>query len=67
MSDKKLAQSSAEPAAQGAIIDEHGREVPITDEMIQEALDDIKPQSIGWKTGMMEAITDDMLETAPKK
>lgn len=67
MSDKKLSQTSAEPAAQGAIIDEHGREVPITDDMIQEALDDIKPQSIGWKTGMMEAITDDMLKDKPEE
>lgn len=51
---------------QGAIIDEHGQEVPITEDMIQQAFDKIKPKSIGWKTGMMEVITDDMLENPDK-
>ncbi len=67
MADNKDSKPADEPVAQCAVIDENGEEVPITDEMIQHALDEIKPQSIGWKTGMMEAITDDMLEEAEKQ
>lgn len=62
MANGKDAKSMKEPANQGAIIDEHGREVPITEEMIQQAFSKIKPKSIGWKTGMMEIITDEMLD-----
>ena len=67
MADKKSESSTTKSSPQGAIIDENGEEVPITDEMIQHALDDIKPQSIGWKTGMMGAITDEMLEQQKKE
>lgn len=62
MADNKTKSSTSKPPPQGAIINENGEEVPITDEMIQRALDDIKPKSIGWRTGMMGAITDEMLE-----
>ena len=66
MADGKQNQSKTSQASQGALIDEKGREVPITEEMIQQAFDKIKPKSIGWKTGMMEVITDDMLENRDK-
>ena len=62
MANGKKTNSADVAASQGAIIDENGREVPITEEMIQESFKKIKPKSIGWKTGMMEVITDDMLE-----
>ncbi len=49
-------------SSHGAIIDENGNEVPITDEMIDKACMDAKPQSIGKHTGVMPVITDEMLK-----
>ena len=61
MPTKNCHPQTSAPKAGGAIIDDNGREIPITDEMINEALADVKPLSIGWKSGMMEVVTDDML------
>ena len=47
---------------QGFILNENGEEVPITDEMVTNAMKDIKLQSIGAHTGFNKAITDDMLK-----
>ncbi len=67
MSNQDIKQHTKNTPVGGAIIDEKGNEVPITDDMIKDALTTIKPHSIGWKSGMMDIITDDMLENASKK
>ncbi len=52
------------PVSQGHFINEHGEEVPITDEMVTNSMAEIKLQSIGAHTGFTKAITDDMLPGA---
>ena len=47
--------------SQGFVLNEKGEEIPITDEMVTEAMKDIKLQSIGAHTGFTKAITDYML------
>lgn len=43
------------------VLNEKGEEIPITDEMVQQSLDEIKYQSMGVHTGINKIITDDML------
>lgn len=52
--------------AQGFVLNERGEEVPITDEMVTDAMRKIKLQSIGAHTGFNKAITDEMLEDFKK-
>ena len=52
---------------QAYIVNEQGEEVLITDEMIDEAMTDIKLQSIGAHTGFTKIITDEMLEESKNK
>lgn len=54
--------SATQTPAQGYILNEKGEEVPITDEMVTDAMKKIKLQSIGAHTGFTKAITDDMLK-----
>lgn len=51
---------------QGYVLNEKGEEVPITDDMVTDAMKDIKLQSIGAHTGFNKAITDDMLKEHAK-
>ncbi len=61
--DKGKGTAKDQPKGMGAyLINEQGEEIPITDEMIDEAMKDIKLQSIGAHTGYTKAITDEMLE-----
>lgn len=53
--------SAPQTPAQGFILNEKGEEVPITDEMVTDAMKKIKLQSIGAHTGFNKAITDEMI------
>lgn len=46
------------------VINEHGEESPITDEMVVESMSKIKLESIGAHTGFTKAITDQMIADA---
>lgn len=46
---------------QGCIINEKGEEVPITQGMVEQSLEEAKLKSIGAHTGYTKIITDDML------
>lgn len=60
--------SKSSKDANFAIIDSDGKEVPVTDDMIEEAILNAKPQSIGKHTiPEMPVITDEMLRKAGKK
>lgn len=61
MATKKDASPSQVPA-QGYILNDQGEEIPITDEMVTDAMKKIKLQSIGAHTGFTKAITDEMIE-----
>lgn len=54
--------SAPQTPAQGYILNDKGEEVPITDDMVTDAMKKIKLQSIGAHTGFTKAITDEMIE-----
>lgn len=61
-SDKKSPDGvPPKSSSMGNIINEHGEEVPITDDMVSESMTKIKLHSIGTHTGFTKAISDDML------
>jgi hypothetical protein len=57
-SDEKMTK---EPVS-GFIVNEKGEEIPITDEMVEQSLNEVKLQSMGVHTGINKIITDEMLE-----
>lgn len=61
-SDKKSPDGVPDKTSpMGNIINEHGEEVPITDDMVSESMTKIKLHSIGTHTGFTKAVSDDML------
>lgn len=63
--DNKTTQN--EPPILSCIVNEKGEEVPITDEMVSQSLDEIKLQSMGVHTGINKIITDEMLSESDQK
>lgn len=58
----KKSKPSASSPPQGYILNEKGEEIPITEEMVTDAMKKIKLQSIGAHTGFNKAITDEMIK-----
>jgi len=52
---------------QANIVNEKGEEVPITDSMVSESMEDAKLQSIGTHTGYNKVVTDEMLRKAQEE
>ena len=64
-SDNKTPQN--QPPILSCVVNEKGEEVPITDEMVEQSLDEIKLQSMGVHTGINKIITDEMLSDSDQK
>lgn len=47
--------------SRACLLNEKGEEVPITDEMVQDSMAEIKLKSIGAHTGFNKIITDEMI------
>ena len=63
----KKSTDQPEQSVPFAIVDDDGKEIPITDDMIEAAIVDAKPQSIGKHTlPEVPVISDEMLRKAGK-
>lgn len=56
--DKPVKKS---PKVTGYVLNEKGEEVPITEEMVEQSMTEVKLQSMGVHTGYNKIITDEML------
>lgn len=56
--DKPVKKS---PKVTGYVLNEKGEEVPITEEMVEQSMNEVKLQSMGVHTGYNKIITDEML------
>ncbi|MGH1470759.1 MAG: hypothetical protein ACRBCS_06170 [Cellvibrionaceae bacterium] len=60
-------KSSSKPSNPlGFVLNEKGEEVPITEEMVKQSMEEAKLQSIGAHTGHHKIITDDMIKKENK-
>ena len=67
MSSSADTASKKQQAPVSCVLNDKGEEVPITDEMVKQSLDEVKFQSMGVHTGINKIITDEMLAGIDKE